>query len=103
MSDIRNKRITIRFSGEEYDNLMIKAQNNNMEFATYVRERIFFDALKIEENSFEFKVIKATSFLTAVVQTYLKSMPAVNQLAFDKEIKRVMIENGIPESQITKS
>ncbi len=103
MSEARNKRLTIRFSDEEYESLMDKAKNNNMDFTTYVRERIFFDAPQIEQNSFEFKALKSISYLVGMVRGIadLKlSLSTTEKENIDKEITRIMTSNGLNESQV---
>ncbi len=101
MSNIKTKKITIRFSEEQYKDLLHQAKSSNMDLAFYIRERIFFDEPQIEQNSFEFKMLKSISYCVGVLKgmTDLK-LNSEDKSAISDEILRIMMANGLKESQV---
>lgn len=92
----KDKKVTIRFSGEQYDELTTQAKANGMDLANYIRERVFFDAPQIEQNSFEFKMLKSVSYCVGAIRGMvdLKLSKADKKVVSD-EVSRIMNYNGI--------
>ncbi len=101
MTNSKNRRITIRFSEEQYKDLSKQAKSSNMDLALYIRERIFFDAPQIEQNSFEFKMLKSVSYCVGAIKAMMDlKLKNEDKKIINDEILRVMIVNGLKESQV---
>lgn len=96
MSNIRNHRVTIRFSEEEYQKLIKKVTDNNMDIANYIRERILFDSDHIEDDSFEYKVLKGISYCVGAIATISDlKLNDKEKISIEEEVIRIMRSNGL--------
>lgn len=103
MTNSKNRRITIRFSEEQYRELSKQAKDSNMDLAFYIREKIFFDAPQIEQNSFEFKMLKSVSYCVGAIRGMMNlklALSANDKKIIDEEILKIMTANGLKESQV---
>lgn len=101
MSEAKNKRITIRFSEEEYYDLQKKASSNKMDLSTYARERVLFDVPKIEHQSFEFKMLKGISYCVGLLSTAASFKLSEEEMTeAEEEAVRIMKANGLDENLI---
>ena len=101
MTDNKTKKVTIRFSEEQYKDLLKQAKSSNMDLAFYIRERIFFDAPQIEQNSFEFKMLKSISYCVGALKGMMDlKLNTEDKATINDEILRIMIVNGLKESQV---
>ena len=101
MSEAKNKRITIRFSADEYYDLQKKASLNNMDLSTYARERVLFDVPKIEHQSFQYKVLKGVSYCVGILSTAASLKLSEEEMTeAEEEAVRIMKANGLDEDMI---
>lgn len=101
MSEAKNKRVTIRFSEEEYYDLQKKASSNKMDLSTYARERVLFDVPKIEHQSFEYKVLKGISYCVGLLSTAASLKLSEEEMTeAEEEAVRIMKANGLDEDLI---
>jgi len=96
MSEAKTKLITIKFSQTEYQNLLQKASLSNLPLATYARERVLFDTPKLEQQSFEFKMLKGISYCVGMLSAVSELKLSDEELDWaQEEIFRIMKINGI--------
>jgi len=96
MSDPKSRRITIRFSEDEYFDLQKKASMNSVDLSTYARERVLFDTPKLEQQSFEFKMLKGISYCVGMLSAVSELKLSDEELDWaQEEIFRIMKINGI--------
>ena len=100
----KTKRVTIKFSEEEYKILQNKSEENCMPVASYIREKIFFDAPIIKKHSFEFRVLKTLSFCAAVlVEVCKKFLSNKENEAVMDSFQKIAAENGLNPDEIKKN
>jgi len=87
----KTKYLSIRLSNEEYEILKQKAKNNHLGLATYAREKILFDIPHLEKHSFEYKTLKAVSYLVGAVSV----MSADQKEEVKTAALKMMEKNGI--------
>lgn len=100
MTEIKNKKITIKCTESELETIKDSAANNNMSLSEYIRARVLFDT-QPKFTSFELKTLKGISVCAGFVQTFVNQKFTDQEFEeFEKETKRVMKLNGIAHSLI---